>query len=72
LRHGGATRLHLKGVPLEDIMMRGRWASAKSARIYVQASRAVLMATAPPRAVVAVAAALSRTLRASLALAQKH
>jgi len=24
LRHGGATRLHMAGVPLDDILMRGR------------------------------------------------
>lgn len=72
LRHGGATRLHLQGVPLEDIMARGRWASAKSARTYIQASRAVLMATRPPPAMVATAVALSRSVRLALALAQKH
>jgi integrase len=72
LRHGGATRLHLRSVPLEDIMMRGRWASAKSARTYVQASRAVLMATAPPPAVTRVAAVLSRSIQSALSLAQKH
>src|SRR6185312_13427700 len=44
LRHGGATRLYLKDVKVEDIMVRGRWASSKSARTYIQASRAVLMA----------------------------
>ncbi len=72
LRHGGATRLHLQGVPLEDIMARGRWASAKSARTYIQASRAVLMATRPPPARVAAGLALSRDVKQSLALAQKH
>src|SRR5690349_2648427 len=25
LRHGGATRLHLQGVSIEDILLRGRW-----------------------------------------------
>ena len=32
LRHGGATRLHLSGLPLEDILLRGRWAASKSAK----------------------------------------
>ena len=72
LRHGGATRLHLKGVPLEDIMMRGRWASSKSARTYIQSSRAVLMATVPPAHLVAVARVLTRAPKDSLTLAQKH
>ena len=31
LRHGGATRDFLSGRPLEDILVRGRWASTKSA-----------------------------------------
>lgn len=72
LRHGGATRLHLKGVSLEDIMMRGRWASAKSARTYVQASRAVLMATQPPPKMVTLANAMAVSVQKSIALAQKH
>ena len=54
-------------------MMRGRWASAKSARGYVQASRAVLMGiAAPPPEMVRVAAHLSRAVPLSLAQAQKH
>lgn len=44
LRHGGATHDHLSGLPLEDIMLRGRWASVKSARHYVQQGRALLLA----------------------------
>ena len=43
LRHGGATRLHLSGLPLEDILLRGRWAASKSARTYIQAGKALLL-----------------------------
>ena len=43
LRHGGATYLHLARVPIEDIMYRGRWASNKSCRRYIQAGRALLL-----------------------------
>ena len=43
LRHGGATHLHLSGVPIEDVMYRGRWASNKSCRRYIQAGRALLL-----------------------------
>lgn len=43
LRHGGATRDYLGGMPLEDVMFRGRWASTKSARHYIQSGRALLL-----------------------------
>ena len=48
LRHGGATHDYLAGVPLEEILHHGRWASVASARHYIQAGRALLMATALP------------------------
>ena len=32
LRHGGATRWHLLGHPIEDVLLHGRWSSVKSAR----------------------------------------
>lgn len=72
LRHGCATRLHLQGVRVEDIMVRGRWASSKSARTYIQSSRAVLMAMQPPRAVADAAAAVAQALTFSFSLTQKH
>lgn len=72
LRHGGATRLHLQGVPLEDIMLRGRWAASKSARTYIQSSRAVLMAQKTPKALAATAAALAASVAFSFALTQSH
>ena len=43
LRHGGATALHLAGISLEDILLRGRWASVKSARNYIQVGKALLL-----------------------------
>ena len=51
LRHGGATRYsHVLGWLLEDVMQRGRWASTKSARLYIQSGPALLMSmTVPPR-----------------------
>ena len=48
LRHGGATHAHLHGVSVEDILLRGRWASTKSARIYIQSGRALLMSMQIP------------------------
>ena len=72
LRHGGATRLHLTGVTLEDILMRGRWKSTSSARTYIQSGRAMLMAVNAPAAISKAAAALTVDVAASMALSQKH
>lgn len=72
LRHGGATRDHLRGRSLEDILMRGRWASTKSARRYVQAGRALLLATRVPEHLVALGSELSGDLLLSFSLAQTH
>lgn len=46
LRHGGATRWHLLGHSIEEVLMRGRWSSIKSARRYVQSGRALLLTMA--------------------------
>ena len=43
IRHGAATRDHLRGVPLNDILLRGRWLSEKSARRYIQTGPALLV-----------------------------
>jgi integrase len=44
LRHGGATHRYLSGEHLEDILRHGRWVSSKSARLYIQSGRALLLA----------------------------
>jgi integrase len=72
LRHGGATRLHLLGWPIEDILMRGRWKSHKSARTYIQSSKAMLMAQRVPESVQIAAQALVKDIYFSFSLAQKH
>ncbi len=72
LRHGGATRLHLKKWTLEDIMMRGRWASAKSARTYIQSGRAMLMHMKAPKPITDLAAILAADVVGSFTLSQKH
>ena len=43
LRHGGATDDFIQGVPLADIIVRGRWAFAKNASRYIQQGRALLL-----------------------------
>jgi integrase len=59
LRHGGATRAHLLGMSMEDILLRGRWASSKSARRYVQAGRALLLTMDIPHDIQVVASDIS-------------
>jgi integrase len=51
-RHGGATFLSMSGVPIEDVLARGRWASTMSARYYVQTGAAVSAAHGVSTAVV--------------------
>lgn len=51
LRHGGATHDYARDVPIEDIMVRGRWQSNSTARIYLQTGRALLIANRIPPAV---------------------
>jgi len=63
LRHGGATRYrHVLGWSMENVIERGRWASAKSARIYIQAGVALLMSMAAPRGLVELGNDLSNHL----------
>ena len=72
LRHGGATRDHLDGKALEDILQRGRWASTKSARHYIQAGRAILMTTRVPDHLARAGRLLAADLLSSFTLAQSH
>jgi len=69
LRHGGATRLHLQHWSIEDILLRGRWSSTRSARRYVQSGRALLLSVDVPAAVQAKAARFARAPYLSLILA---
>jgi integrase len=48
LRHGGATRDYLNGVPIADVMVRGRWAATKSATHYIQQGRQLMMLQSVP------------------------
>jgi integrase len=62
LRHGGATALYMAGVPLETILVRGRWASTTSARHYIQSGESLLLAAEVPLEV----RDIGRTVAASL------
>lgn len=48
LRHGGGTFLFLLGMPMDRILIRGRWSERKSARIYIQRGRALLLSMSVP------------------------
>lgn len=62
LRHGGATHLFVRGVPVEDILIRGRWRATDSARRYIQMGRAALLAAAVPPAVYAAGVVFARDI----------
>ncbi len=72
LRHGGATRLDLRGVGVEDIMKRGRWASSTSARHYIQSGKALLATVVSPPLVRAMGAAYAKHLTHTFTLTQMH
>lgn len=72
LRHGGATNLFLDDWKLEDIMMRGRWRSSKSARTYIQSGPALLLQMEVPTTVAELGVLFSSNLLLSMALSQKH
>ena len=72
LRHGGASHLYLSGMSIENVLERGRWASTKSARHYIQASRSLLLAVDVPPARARTARTLATDILRSLSLAQPY
>jgi integrase len=72
LRHGGATRKFLLSRSIETVLERGRWASNKSARLYLQSGRAKLLSVEVPTWVSLAAEVLSTDVVLSLSLAQSH
>ena len=71
LRHGGATRYyHVLGMPMEDILARGRWASTESARRYIQSGVAMLMASEAPTRVVQLGLEMAKDVLLYLSLSQ--
>jgi len=49
LRHGGATQDCMDGVPISDIMRRGRWRSQRTCELYCQSGRAILATLEAPQ-----------------------
>ncbi len=45
LRHGGVTYDSMRGVPVKDLMLRGRWRSESALTIYVQTASVLLLDT---------------------------
>jgi hypothetical protein len=68
LRHGGATHLHMLDWSVDDILIRGRWVAHKSARIYIQSGRALLLQVNVDGKLLAVAQVLTKNLSLVLAL----
>lgn len=66
LRHGGATRDYMRGAPVEEILFRGRWASTKTTRRYVQCTRARLLDQRLPRVLASAAKAAAKDPFASI------
>jgi hypothetical protein len=66
LRHGGATRMYIRGAPVENVMHRGRWRSTKSARHYIQAGRALMVRNKMPERVVRIGEIVRQDLRGSM------
>lgn len=74
LRHGGATHWFMQGRSVDDILVRGRWASTNTARRYIQAGRALLLSVVVPAAAASSARLLALDVLISLhsALSQYH
>lgn len=54
IRHGAATAALMEGMPLEEVLRRGRWKAAASARHYIQEGEALLLAADIDNAVLAL------------------
>ncbi len=57
-RHGGASHDLIKGIKLEDIMSRGRWAACRSVEHYLQAGRALSLTVSIPEPSASIATRL--------------
>lgn len=72
LRHGAATRALNSGIPIEDIMRMGRWASAKSCRTYLQSGQALLLASSVPESLHRRGRALSGSLALAMSITRSY
>ena len=58
LRHGGASHDFMSGIPMADIIQRGRWKDPRTAQVYIQSGQSLLLATKLPGQLVARARAI--------------
>ena len=58
LRHGGATADFLRGMPIEDIVARGRWQLSATAKRYIQVGRSLLLGHTVPTGIMTLGSAL--------------
>lgn len=72
LRHGGATACHLQGMTIEQILLRGRWASSKTAKRYIQSGRAMLLSMETPPALTPILPILLTNFHTLFSLSQPH
>lgn len=70
-RHGGATRMHLLGKPMDSVMIKGRWSERKSARRYIQSGRALLASIRIPPDVYRAGRIFCRDVIRAFRLAQR-
>lgn len=68
IRHGGATHLMTAGVPVNDIMIRGRWKSPESFRTYVQQWQSLLLTNRYPSIVISIGRYASNDIIGALRL----
>jgi integrase len=71
LRHGGATYDYLNGMPIGDVMVRGRWAQSKSASHYISMGRQLMMLQRVPPLVDGIGREALKTLSLSIILAHE-
>ena len=53
LRHGGASYDLIRGVPMDKIIIRGRWSGLAVTRRYIQESQALVLELSVPQAALA-------------------
>ena len=59
-RHGGSSFWNAMAVPIDDIIARGRWASPRSAKVYIQTGSALIFSERLPPAVRDISDRLAR------------
>jgi len=72
LRHGGASMCYMRGMSVEDILIRGRWKSTQSLRTYIKTLKAKLAAMKAPASVAEAGSIIATDIMKWLSLARTH